>query len=173
MATLYGADPTDAYLAGLLHDWDRMDSKENLLVKAKRFDLEIDEIIAKYPRLLHAHTGAIEARKFFLSLEDESQRFDIGDEVFSAIWNHTVGDLDMSNLDKVLYVADMIEPTRSFPTVDTLREAVGTVCLDTIFVHAYTRTVVHLAQKRKPMHPRTIQVWNSLVQGANEIEELR
>lgn len=165
MATLYGVDSTDAYMAGLLHDWDRVDSIENLLAKAKRYDLCIDEVVVRHPRLLHAHTGAIEARRHFLTLEDESQRFDIGDDVFNAIMNHTVGDIKMSPLDKVVYVADMIEPTRDYPAVDTLREAVGTIGLDALFMFAYSRTIVHLASKKKSMHPRTMEVWNSLVCG--------
>lgn len=163
IATLYCVDSTDAYLAGLLHDWDRVDSRENLIAKAKRYDLELDEIILQYPQLLHAHTGAIDARKHFLTLAEETQRFDIGDHVFHAIYNHTVGDTEMSDLDKVVYIADMIEPTRSFPAIDSLREAVGTVGLDSLFVLAYSRTLMHLASNRKALHPRTVEVWNSLM----------
>lgn len=63
-------------------------------------------------KLLHAKTGAACAR----------ERFGVGDEVYNAIWWHTTGHPDMTLLEKILYLADYIEPTRDFPGVDTLRK---------------------------------------------------
>lgn len=160
MATLYGVNPLDAYMAGLLHDWDRNETHENLIARARRFGIDVDDIIACSPRLVHAHTGAYGAREYF---ESCANPFELTDEVFHAIEHHTVGVPDMSELDMIVYVADMIEPSRSFPAVESLREMVGTIGLDQLFFQAYQQTMKHLVTYKKVIHPDTLGVWNSLV----------
>ena len=71
----------------------------------------------------------------------------------------------MSDLDMVVYLADMIEPDRGFPGVDDLREAVGTVPLPDLFALGYQHSVSHLVSARRRIHPATVAVWNTLVAG--------
>jgi predicted HD superfamily hydrolase involved in NAD metabolism len=106
------------------------------------------------PYLLHARAGAAEVRATFPHLPDEIAR---------AIELHTMGSPEMSSLDKVVYIADMIEPARSFSGVEKLRDAVGRVSLDELFFLAYARSITHLIKKRRRIHPETVEVWNTLV----------
>ncbi|MCL2438436.1 MAG: bis(5'-nucleosyl)-tetraphosphatase (symmetrical) YqeK [Coriobacteriia bacterium] len=153
LAFIYQADREEAYIATLLHDWDRGQPKGDLVDAAQKVGIEITPEVLAAPQMLHAHTGAAQIEQLFPELPDT---------VITAIKHHTVGDEDMSDLDKVLYIADMIEPTRSSPRVTTLREMVGTIGLDALFQQAYQATMLHLIHNRKVMHPRTTEVWNAL-----------
>ncbi|MCL2403344.1 MAG: bis(5'-nucleosyl)-tetraphosphatase (symmetrical) YqeK [Coriobacteriia bacterium] len=153
LAFIYQVDTEDAYIATLLHDWDRGQPKDYLVDAALKMGIEITPEVLAAPQILHAHTGAMQVKQLFPELPEN---------IIIAIRHHTVGDENMSDLDKLLYVADMIEPTRSSPRVSTLREMVGTIDLDTLFQQAYQATMLHLIHNRKVMHPRTTEVWNAL-----------
>lgn len=154
LAGLYGVDGVKARIAGLLHDWHRELDDEELLEEAREADLHVLAEELHAPRLLHARTGAADVEGAFPCIDDE---------IVSAIARHTVGSPDMTDLDKVVWVADMIEPHRDFDGVDDLREAVGTVSLDDLFALAYQASVAYLVARRKRMHPATLEVWNALV----------
>jgi len=154
IAGSYGVDPDMAQAAGLLHDWSREMTAEELLSAAETHGIETTAVDVAVPYLLHAKTGAIEIRKAFP---------DLPEEVVRSVELHTMGATEMSDLDRVVYIADMIEPTRTFSGVDDLREAVGEVELSELFVRAYARSVIHLLKKRRRIHPETVEVWNTLV----------
>lgn len=154
MATLYGVDPIDAYLGGLLHDWDRCLATDELVTAAERFGIELTPTLLENPRLLHAHTGAHHLAVAFPELPAA---------VIDAVANHTVGRVGMSDLDMVVYVADMSEPSRDYPGVDDLREMIGTLALEDLFRNAYAQTMKFLVIHRKIIHPDTLAVWNWLM----------
>lgn len=154
LAGLYGVDGVKARIAGLLHDWHRELDDEMLLDEANDADLDVLEEELHSPRLLHARTGAADVEEAFPGIDDD---------IVAAIARHTVGSPDMTDLDKVVWIADTIEPGRDFEGVDDLREAVGTVSLDDLFALAYQRSVAFLVARRKRMHPLTVEVWNALV----------
>ncbi len=157
MAVVYGLDEPRAYLAGLLHDWDRCVPKPELIEEARALGFEISPEVLAAPAILHAHTGAAAVAATFPEVAAEAP------EIIRAIERHTVGVPDMEPLDELLYIADMIEPTRLSPNIADLREMVGTVDLDALFTQAYQRSMAHLVRRRKVMHPDTIKVWNALV----------
>jgi predicted HD superfamily hydrolase involved in NAD metabolism len=154
LGAAYGVDPDTARLAGLLHDWAREMTEDELLSAADTHELETTAVDMAVPYLLHAKAGAMEVRATFP---------DLPHEVGQAIELHTLGSPDMADLDKVVYIADMIEPARSFSGVDKLREAVGSISLDELFARSYARSIIHLIKKRRRIHPETVQVWNNLV----------
>jgi len=156
LAALYGVDPEAARIAGLLHDWDRELSDADVTAAAARRGSEAagSAVEGMAPKLLHAWTGAEAVREAFP---------DIDDAVVHAVARHTVGDVDMMPLDKVVYIADMTEPGRDYPGVRELRTAVGATDLDELFALAYAASVDHLVRKRKPIHPDTVRVWNAHV----------
>jgi predicted HD superfamily hydrolase involved in NAD metabolism len=154
MAGIYHVDPETAYLAGLLHDWDRCVPHDELVETARGIGIPITPEVLAAPPILHAHTGAAAVAAAFP---------EVPQEVITAIKHHTVGVPDMSDLDKLVYIADMIEPTRTNPHVDTLREMVGTIGLDALFMQAYQNTMMHLVRNKKVMHPATTKVWNALL----------
>jgi len=151
-----GVDREAARIAGLLHDWDRELSDAEVTAAAARRGSEAlgETVEGMAPKLLHAWTGAAAIREAFPGIDDA---------VVHAVARHTVGDVDMMPLDKVVYVADMTEPGRGYPGVEELRAAVGEVDLDELFARAYTASVDHLVRKRKPIHPDTVRVWNAHV----------
>lgn len=112
LAKRWGADVTDAARAGILHDITKaLDGPLQLTVCAE-YGKILGEFSRKYPRTLHALTGSMVAERIFG--ENEA--------VVSAIRSHTTGKADMNLLETIIYVADYMEPNRSFPGVEQLRE---------------------------------------------------
>ena len=112
MARHWGADETDAARAGILHDITKALRGTLQLTLCDAYGIILDDFSAKYPKTLHAMTGALVAERIF----GENQ------EVVSAIRHHTTGKADMTLLEKIIYVADYMEPCRDFPGVEKLRE---------------------------------------------------
>jgi len=156
LALVYGVDPDLARLAGLLHDWDREQTPEELLAAAHAAGIEITPADEAAPHLLHARTGAIAVASALPGLPAE---------VVTAIARHTVGATGMSALDMVVYLADMIESHRDYNGVEPLRAAVGAVSLAELFALGYQQSMRHLVDARKRIHPVTIDVWNEYVAG--------
>ncbi|MDY6041235.1 MAG: nicotinate (nicotinamide) nucleotide adenylyltransferase [Candidatus Faecousia sp.] len=112
MALRWGANPADAARAGILHDITKALDGPLQLTLCAEYGTILDEFGQKNPKTLHALTGALVAERIF----GEKQ------EVVSAIRNHTTGKANMTLLEKIVYVADYMEPCRNFPGVEKLRE---------------------------------------------------
>jgi predicted HD superfamily hydrolase involved in NAD metabolism len=106
LAQRHDIDSRKARLAGLLHDLARLYSPERLLAECAARGIRIGAVEREHPVLLHARLGAALARELF-GVEDG--------EVLSAISKHTTGAREMSPLDCAVYLADSLEPSRSFP----------------------------------------------------------
>jgi predicted HD superfamily hydrolase involved in NAD metabolism len=152
LAHIYGVDTEAAAVAGVLHDWHREVDADTLLALADTAGLAVSEADRVDPRLLHARLGALEVSTWFPGIDESIVR---------AVETHTLGAVRMSELDMVVYIADMIEPSRTFKGVDDLREAVGSLSLDELFAEAYRHSVMHVVRARKPLHPLTTDVWNA------------
>ncbi|MFR8779423.1 MAG: bis(5'-nucleosyl)-tetraphosphatase (symmetrical) YqeK, partial [Enterocloster sp.] len=103
LAMRYGYDLDKAELAGLLHDCAKRYDRPTMLEKCISRGIPVSESEERDPSLLHAKLGAWMAREKY-GVDDE--------EILSAIACHTTGKTDMGMLDKILYVADYIEPRR-------------------------------------------------------------
>ncbi len=112
LAKHWGADETDAARAGILHDITKALRGRLQLTLCDAYGIILDDFSAKYPKTLHALTGSLVAERIFG--ENEA--------VVSAIRHHTTGKADMTLLEKIIYVADYMEPCRDFPGVEKLRE---------------------------------------------------
>ncbi len=112
LARHWGANETDACRAGLLHDITKALPPELQLTLCREYGILLDDFYRKNPKILHALTGSLVAELIF----GESKA------VISAIRHHTTGKADMSLLEKIIYVADYMEPNRDFPGVEKLRE---------------------------------------------------
>ena len=112
LAKHWGADETDAARAGILHDITKALRGQLQLTLCNAYGIILDDFSMKYPKTLHALTGALVAERIF----GENQA------VVNAIRHHTTGTADMTLLEKIIYVADYIEPCRDFPGVEKLRE---------------------------------------------------
>ncbi len=111
LAKRWGEDPEKAAAAGILHDITKKLSYDEQLILCEKYGIILDSVERNSPKLLHAKTGAALAR----------DRFGIGDDVYEAIRWHTTGKPDMTLLEKIIYLADYIEPTRNFDGVEELR----------------------------------------------------
>ena len=111
LAKRWGADVTDAARAGLLHDITKALNGDLQLTLCNAYGIILDAFSKENPKTLHALTGSLVAERIFG--ESES--------VVNAIRHHTTGKANMSVLEKIVYVADYMEPNRDFPGVDQLR----------------------------------------------------
>ena len=103
MAMAHGYDVSKAMLAGLLHDCAKCMSHEERLLLCEKYEVEVSPSELENKALLHAKAGAILAKTVY----------DINDiDVLHAIAVHTTGEQDMNMLDKIIYIADYIEPGR-------------------------------------------------------------
>lgn len=112
LAKHWGADEVDAARAGLLHDITKALDGPRQLTLAGEYGIILSAFQQKNPKTLHALTGSLVAEHLFG--ENEA--------VVQAIRHHTTGKADMNLLEKIIYVADYMEPNRDFPGVEKLRE---------------------------------------------------
>jgi nicotinate-nucleotide adenylyltransferase len=111
LARRWGVDETDAARAGLLHDVTKALDGPLQLTLCGVYGTILDKFGRAHPKTLHALTGSLVAERIFG--ENEA--------VVDAIRCHTTGKADMNLLEKIIYVADYVEPNRDFPGVEELR----------------------------------------------------
>ncbi len=145
LAVRWGEDEETARRAALLHDCTKLFSREQHLALCRQYNREPDEIELREEQLLHAKTGAIVAE----------QVFGAGDGICQAILYHTTGKADMTTLQKIIYLADYIEPTRSFCDLTQLR-ALAMENLDRAMLTAFTMAVGNLEKKGGVVHPNSV-----------------
>lgn len=150
LARQYGIDEETAYMAGLLHDYAKGLSGDELLKIAAENNLIEDEIEYLIPDILHAGVGAFLLEKEGL-IDDE--------EILQAVRNHTLGAPDMTDLDKIIFLADMIEPGRDYPTLDRL-QCLAFKNLDEAMLFGLESTIKYCIEKNRLLHPKTIAVRN-------------
>lgn len=151
LAERYGADVGKAQTAALLHDCTKKLDMEEQLALCRHYGIGLDELEKKALKLLHARTGAAIARDVF----------GVDDEIYSAIRWHTTGRAGMTLLEKVIYLADYIEPSRDFPGVEALRR----VCyedLDRGLLMGLEMTVREMEEMGNPVHRATLEARDAL-----------
>ena len=104
MAMKFGADIEKAQLAGLLHDCAKCIDDEEKLDECKKYGVDISDVERRNPFLIHSKLGAVYAKEKY-GVDDE--------EILSAITYHTTGRPDMSLIEKIVFIADYIEPGRN------------------------------------------------------------
>ena len=114
LAMVHGYDLEDAQVAGLLHDCAKCIPNKKKLKLCSQHNIPVTAFEEEHPFLLHAKLGAYIARK----------KYDITDkEILSSITYHTTGRREMSLLEKIVYIADYIEPMRNkAPNLDKIRK---------------------------------------------------
>jgi predicted HD superfamily hydrolase involved in NAD metabolism len=160
LAVRFGADPDKAELAGLLHDAAREWRPPQLLASAREWGLAVGPLEEAAPMpCLHAPLGAEVAKREF-GVEDP--------EVLSAIAHHTMGAEAMTTLDKVLFLADSIEPGRG--DADYLREVreLSRTDLDRACLKSLDHSFQYLIRSGQVLHPRSVQARNWLIRKLKE-----
>lgn len=146
LAKHWGANVLLAQRAGILHDCTKyLELKEHKEI-CQKYGVELDELEQVAVKLLHSKTGACIAKYVF----GES------DEVYDAIFWHTTGKADMTLLEKILYMADYIEPNRDFEGVEELR-AMAYADLDKAMLMGIEATIEDMMERGNPIHKNTQQ----------------
>ena len=151
LAERYGADVEKARVAALLHDCTKRLDMEEQLDLCRQYGIRLDALEQQALKLLHAKTGAAIARDVF----------GVDDEIYRAIWWHTTGHAGMTLLEKIMYLADYIEPSRDFPGVDKLR-AVCYKDLDEGLLMGLEMTIEEMTSMGNPVHHATIEARDAL-----------
>ncbi len=153
LAARYGADGNKAYLAGLVHDYAKGFPAEVLFEMAQQLSIPLDRVSRTEKRLLHGPVAAALLPRE-LGITDR--------EIISAVAYHTTGRPEMALLEKVVYLADFIEPGRAFPGVEKLRRT-AMQSLEEALLAAVEETICSVLKRGLMLHPRSILFRNSLL----------
>ena len=147
LALVYDVDVFSAYAAGLIHDWDKVLTHEELLARAVQYNVSIAGSPSDAIALLHGPVAAVELPQLFGELPSC---------VFQAVARHTAGAVDMTDLDMVVFVADAIEPMRHGAYADELRALVGKVDLEHLFFSCFSQGISYVISTGRYLYPTAI-----------------
>lgn len=156
LAKQYGANAEQASIAALVHDYakERSDAAFQQVIQEQGFDLEL---LRWSNAIWHGVVGAYFVQEE-LGIQDEA--------ILQAVRLHTTGAAEMSLLDKVVYVADYIEPGRDFPGVEEARR-LAKIDLDLAVAYETKQTILYLIKKDIPVYPKTLETYNKWVAHTN------
>lgn len=162
LAMRYGCDIDKAKIAGLLHDSAKCIPTDKKIAMCKKYNIHTTKVELNNPFLLHAKLGAFLAMK----------KYKINDEdIISAVLNHTTGKPDMGLLDKIIYVADYIEPKRDkAPRLKEIRK-MAFVDLDEALRMILEDTLKYLANtdgEIDPVTQKTFDYYNKSKEGSDK-----
>lgn len=153
LAEKYGYSGDSAYLAGLLHDITKNDSKESHLQFFDKFGIILNDIEKSSCKLWHAISGAAFIENE-LGIKDK--------EILSAVRYHTTAKENMTLLEKIVYIADFTSEDRTYSDVDVVRELVNE-SLEKAIIYALKHTICDLTKKNMPIHEDTLKAYNYLL----------
>jgi predicted HD superfamily hydrolase involved in NAD metabolism len=153
LANHFGADIKRAEVAGLVHDCVKDLPASVQLKMAENFGILLDDIEKLEPALIHGPLGAVYAREAY-GIQEE--------DILRAVRMHTTGDVNMTLLDKIIFISDYIEPARSFPGVEELRKK-ACIDLDEAVLLAFDSTIKYVLARKSLLHPRTVNARNFLL----------
>ncbi|UAL46234.1 bis(5'-nucleosyl)-tetraphosphatase (symmetrical) YqeK [Sutcliffiella horikoshii] len=157
LAERFGVDKEKAELAAIFHDYAKFRDKEEM--RRIIIDQKMpQDLLQFHDELWHAPVGAY-------LVEKEAGISDA--EVLEAIRCHTSGKINMSTLDKVLYVADYVEPGRDFPGVEQVRDSANS-SLDIAVIQAMKNTITYLLKRNQPIYPDTFHAYNDMTMKVKE-----
>lgn len=155
LARRWSGSERAAVVAAWLHDVAKELSPPTLLKLANGFGILFDEEMAQMPQLWHAPVGAELARRTF-GISD--------DEILAAIRHHPTGRAGMSPLERIVFLADLIEPGRDFDGVDQLRR-LSQENLDSALLAAYDGLICYVLARGGLLHSDTTAARNDILLG--------
>lgn len=155
LSEIYKCDKEKAEIAGLVHDCAKYFTDEQIEDSIKRFNVELDPLEVNNIALSHSVIGSYVAVGIF-SIKDE--------EIINAIKYHTTGKENMSLLEKIIYMADLIEEDRNFPRVEELRELTYSGKLEEALLLSFNNTIKFVIDNNQLIHPRTIKARNYILE---------
>lgn len=154
LSEIYEYDKEKAKIAGLIHDCAKYFTDEQIEDCVKKFNIELDPLEVNNIALSHSVIGSYVAREVF-KIDDE--------EIINSIKYHTTGREDMTLLEKIIYMADLIEEGRKFPKVEELRELTYSGKLDEALILSFNNTIKFVIDNNQLIHPRTVSARNYIL----------
>ena len=159
LANMYNIDEMIAMLTGLTHDIAKEMSKEEYIEYANKNSIEIDEFDRMQDTMLHGKIGA----------DIVKNKYGFTKEMQDAIFYHTTGRANMTDLDKIIFLADKVEDTRKGGEFDILRNIIKKDGLEkAILWNIETHTIPWLIKNKKLIHPNCIYARNDII---NKLEK--
>ena len=155
LSEIYGYDKEKAYLAGLVHDCAKYFTKEQIDSYVEKYNIELDPLEVDNIALSHSIIGSFAIQDVF-NIQDM--------DIINAVRYHTTGRENMSILEKIIFMADMIEERRNFPGVDYLRELSFNKQLDKALITSFNNTIKFVIDNDQLIHPRSVKARNYLMQ---------
>ena len=150
LAMRYQEDMEKALIAGLLHDCAKCIPNHQKISLCEEYEITVSEIEAKNPGLLHAKLGAAFAKNIY-HIEDE--------EILNAITSHTTGRPEMTLIDKIIYIADYMEPgRRELPNMADVRR-LAFEDIDECLYKILKDSLIYLLTRDMPIDPMTEQTY--------------
>jgi predicted HD superfamily hydrolase involved in NAD metabolism len=155
LARIYGVDPYAARVAGILHDWEKAVPDVELIPVAEELDIDLGDDPFQVKQLLHG----------LIAQKTLAERFpELSGDVLQAVSRHTTGAVDMTDLDKVLFVADGIEPLRkSVPAIERQRALVGEASLDELWRISFIDGMKYVLETGRHLWPGTVTIYNGII----------
>ncbi len=156
LAQKYGVSIEKAEISAMLHDCAKnLDEAENksMLTLCEEYGVKLDSYAKEEKALIHAYLGREVAKKDY-GITDP--------EILDAIYYHTTARVGMSDLEKVIYIADMTEPGRTIQQADEIRKLTE-IGLDEALLYAIGCSIKHVIRKGTLIHPDSIDAFNELV----------
>lgn len=156
LAHIYQEDEAKAYIAGLLHDWDKVLTQEEQIEKAEKYHIDLGCDPHKVVHLLHGYTAACELHELYP---------EISEDIIDAIRYHTCAREQMSALDMMVFVADGIEPLRSsVSAIEQTRALVGEKPLFDVFFDSFASGLAYVLDTRRFLYPQSVALYNSFLE---------
>lgn len=156
LAKHYGIDENKAELAGLIHDCAKEESYEKLAYYARNCGFPVDEESFQITQILHGPASAYIARQV-LGVKDE--------EILSSIRYHVTGKENMTIMEKIIFIADYIEPGRKFQGVEKVRTMVYED-IDKALLIAFDQTIMYIIERKMLLHHDTVSARNYLIKNS-------
>ncbi|MFZ7121254.1 MAG: bis(5'-nucleosyl)-tetraphosphatase (symmetrical) YqeK [Eubacteriaceae bacterium] len=153
LAEKYNCDKEKAKIAAISHDCAKEMDIDTLVKIAKLHELKLDEVTLSEPHLLHGPVGSVIAQEE-LGIEDE--------EILNAIKYHTTGRTNMTKLEKIIYLSDVVELNRNYDGIEEVRRLSETD-LDGAILLSIDKIIKYVISINSLLHPRTIEARNFIM----------
>ncbi len=153
LSKMNNVDEEKAKIAALIHDVAKCMPKDKQFEILKNNGVKMDKYLLNSPQILHGAVGAILAKEI-MGIEDI--------DILNAVKYHTTGKENMTTLEKIIYIADYVEPNRKYEGVDKIREVVFKDLDNGVFM-GIENTMLHLLKERQLIHIDTINARNYLL----------
>lgn len=155
-------DRKKAEIAGILHDTAKYIKFADVGKYCKKYGIELDDLEKESTALSHSIVGAYIA-KYEFGIDDE--------EILGAIRYHTTGRPNMTALEEIIFLADLIEEARDYPGVEELRKMAYSGEIDRAIVKSIDNTITLLLRKKSTIHTRTVDARNYYIRKIKSMEK--